>query len=87
MDASEEVENENPLQTANLSCAKNNFIETQWCVDMSNAIDGKLYDFELYDATEGASCGTLAANIKTWAEAPEGIAARAIGRGILRGIM
>lgn len=66
--ASEEVENESPLQTASLSCGKNQFIETQWCIDFSNALDGKEYEFELYSATAGVSCGTLAASITTYSE-------------------
>lgn len=70
VDASEEVENESPLQSASLSCAKNNYIELQFCVDFSNALDGKEYEFELYDMTEGASCGTLAATITVYSEPP-----------------
>lgn len=65
VDASEEVENESPLQTASLSCVKNNYIETQWCVDFSNASGEKEYEFEIYDATAGASCGVLLATVTT----------------------
>lgn len=65
----EEVENESPLQTASLQCVRDEFIETQWCVDFSNALDGKEYEFELYNATATESCGTLAASITTFIEA------------------
>ena len=70
VDASEEVENESPLQSASLSASQEDQIETQWCVDMSNALDGKEYQFELYNATEPESCGTCTPTITIFAEAP-----------------
>jgi len=68
VDASEEVEDESPLQTVSLSCGKDNFIETQWCVYFAIALDDKEYEFELYSAIKGVSCGTLAATITTYIE-------------------
>lgn len=70
IDASEEVENESPLQSASLSASQNDQIETQYCVDMSNALDGKEYQFELYNATETESCGTCIPTITIFEEAP-----------------
>jgi len=63
---SEEVENETPLQTASLAATgKDTNIETQWCVDFSNALDGKEYEFELYSVTDGSSLGTLSCSVTT----------------------
>lgn len=70
IDASEESENESPLQSASLSASQNDQIETQWCVDFSNALDGKEYEFELYNATETESCGACVPTITTYIEAP-----------------
>lgn len=64
-DDSEEVENESPLQTASMSCAKENYIFTQWCVDFSFALDTKEYEFEIYSQTESASCGVCPSTITT----------------------
>ncbi len=70
IDASEEVENESPLQSASLSASQNDLIETQWCGDMSNALDGKEYEFDLYSQTEGASVGVCTPTITIFEEAP-----------------
>jgi len=43
--------------------AKAQWTEHQWAVDCSGAHDGDEYEFELYDATEGAAVGTCAATI------------------------
>lgn len=62
----EEIENESPLLSGTFSGhGKNDHIETQWCVDFSNALDGKEYEFELYNNTGGSSIGTLPATITT----------------------
>ena len=57
IDASEEVENESPLQTASLAASQNDQIETQWCVDLSNAAFDAVYEFELFNVDNGESCG------------------------------
>lgn len=60
----EETENESPLQTASLSAGTKDYsIEVQACVDFSNALDGKEYEFELYSITGTASVGILTATI------------------------
>lgn len=67
------------------------YTEFQWGLSLDNALDGKQYEFELYDVTEGTIIGTCGAQITTWIETPEGedipYNPRAIGRGIGRGIM
>lgn len=72
IDASEEVENENPLQSASLSASQDDQIEMQFCVDFSNAHDGDRYRFELYNVTEDELCGALVARITVYIEPPEG---------------
>lgn len=70
MSNSEEVENETPLQTASIAGTQNNHIETQWCVDFNNALDGKEYEFQLYSVTESASSGVFTGpTITTYIEA------------------
>jgi hypothetical protein len=64
-DADEEVENESPLLSGSLECNQNGYIETQWCVDFSSALDGKEYQFEIYSNTESAAIGTLTPTITT----------------------
>ena len=54
---SEEMENESPLQSQSFSPAKSDYIEMQWCIDMSNAHDADEYEFELWDVTGSASLG------------------------------
>lgn len=66
IDASEEVENETPLQSASLVASQNDQIETQWCVDMSNALDGKEYQFALWNVDDNESCGTCVPTITTF---------------------
>ena len=64
----EEVENESPLQTATLTAtAKQNEVEIQWCVDFSNALYSKEYEFELYSVTGAETLGTLDTTITTGA--------------------
>lgn len=63
IDASEEVENEATLQSASLSASQNDQIETHWCVDMSNALDGKQYQFALWNVGDNESCGTCVPTI------------------------
>ena len=60
---SEEVENESPLQTGDINAVvKNEFAELQFCIDLSNADDGHIYDFQLYSVTESSAmeaCGQI----------------------------
>ncbi len=88
IDASEEVENEDPLQSASLSASQNDQIETQWCVDMSNAVYVAIYEFELYNTTENESCGQCVPTIRIRAD-PVGAnySGKGVGRGIGRGII
>ena len=65
---SEEIENESPLLSQSFSPAKSEYIETQWCIDFSNALDNKVYEFELYSSTLG-SLGISTATITTAAGA------------------
>ena len=53
----EEVENESPLQTGDLAGTKFDWLEIQWCIDLSSAGDGDEYEFEVYSSTGAASCG------------------------------
>ncbi|MHA2055251.1 MAG: DUF2341 domain-containing protein, partial [Candidatus Hodarchaeales archaeon] len=64
-ETSEELENESPLESASLSVAQNNYLEIQACVDMSNALAGKQYEFELYSSSASASVGTALAQVTT----------------------
>ena len=88
IDASEEVENESPLQSASLQATQNDQIETQWCVDMSNAVYTKVYEFELFNVDDGESCGICTPTITIRADpvGPGESVKREIGRGILEGI-
>jgi len=57
---SEEIENESPLLSGTFSGhAKNDYIETQWCIDMSNAHDSDEYQFELYNDTASSQIDIL----------------------------
>ncbi len=62
---SEEIENESPLESQSFSPAKSEYIETQWCVDMSNAHVGDEYEFEIYDVGGAASLGIFANTVTT----------------------
>jgi hypothetical protein len=66
----EEVENESPLLSKSFDMSQNAYGEIQFCVDFSNALTGKEYEFELYSNSAGASCGTLSITITT--AAPSG---------------
>lgn len=68
VDASEECENETPLQSASLSASQNDQVEIQYCIDFSNALDGKEYQFELYNMSETESCGICVPTITTFIE-------------------
>lgn len=72
IDASEEIENESPLQSASLSASQNDQIEVQFCIDFSNAHDGDEYEFEIYNVTEAESCGACIPKITVYIEPPEG---------------
>lgn len=45
--------------------AQNEYAEHQWAIDASGGLDGKQYEFEIYDATAGAAVGTCLADITT----------------------
>lgn len=47
------------------SLGRDEWTEHQWAIDASNALDGKEYEFQLYDLTEGASVGTCLATLTT----------------------
>lgn len=90
IDASEECENENPLQSASLSASQDDQIETQWCIDMSNAVYDAVYEFELFNTTETESCGQCipTITIRSDPEGPTAIAdKKTIGKGIMEGVL
>lgn len=62
---SEEIENESPLQSKTFSPARYDYMEIQCCIDMSNALDGKIYEFELYDVTGDGSLGIYSYTVTT----------------------
>ena len=77
---SEETENESPQQTAGLSAGtKNDSVEVQACIDMSNAVYSAVYEFELYSITETETCGqalatiTIRANPAGWSATIDGV--------------
>lgn len=45
--------------------AQNEYTEHQWAVEFSGSLNGKQYEFEIYDSTAGASLGTCLAQITT----------------------
>lgn len=51
--------------------SQNEYIEHQWAVDASGALDGKQYEFEINDSTAGALVGTCLADITTSTGATE----------------
>ena len=58
-----EIENESPLTSPTVSPAKNEFVEFQWCIDISQAPVGSTITFDLYDETAAASIGAFANSI------------------------
>lgn len=54
--------------TVNLGLLQDSYAENQWAVDASGGLDGKQYEFEIFDATEGAAVGTCLADITTFIE-------------------
>lgn len=87
IDASEEVENEDPLQSASLAASQNDQIETQWCVDMSNAVYEAVYEFELYNVDDSESCGQCTPTITIRADPAGANYSVGLNRGINRGIL
>lgn len=67
--ADEEIENESPLQSGTIDTGNAEYFETQWCIDFSNALNNKEYEFELYSVTAGASIGNLTYTVTTIAGA------------------
>lgn len=65
IDASEELENESPLQSASLAASQNDYIELQACVDFSNALDGNIYEFQVYSVSASAVCDGTSVTVTT----------------------
>jgi hypothetical protein len=76
----EEVENESPLQSGTFSPEKNAIIETQWCIDVSNA-DSDEYEFEIFNVTDDESNGAFAYTVTVAAAAPDACTADDITSG------
>lgn len=77
--------------------AQNEYSEHHWAIDASSGLDNKTYEFQVYDATAGAtitgpgssgSTSTLLATLTTFAAATETILdyERGVGRGVSRGV-
>lgn len=74
--------------------AQNEYSEHHWAVDASGGLDNKTYEFQVYDATAGATIAstgavsTLLATLTTFAAATETILdyERGVGRGVSRGV-
>jgi len=66
-ESDEEVENETPLQSVSFSPSQNAYIEVQYCLDFSNALAGKEYEFEVHDG--GDQVGVVTPTITTAAGA------------------
>jgi hypothetical protein len=69
------------------SLADEYYTEFQWALSLDNALDGKQYEFELYDVTEGTVIGSILAQITTYIEVSEAYSGKGIDRGINRGIL
>lgn len=65
--------------------AQNEYTEHQWAIDASSAGAGDQYEFEIYDATAGASLGTCAAQITMAAGPASGNGSLASGASSLAG--
>lgn len=64
---------------------QNEKTENQWAIDGSGGIDGKQYEFEIFDATAGATLGTCLAQITTFIEVTGRVMSSLAGAGGLAG--
>ena len=65
-DGSESTEDNILPDGTTYSLADEYYTEFQWGLSLDNALDGKQYEFELYDITEGVVIGTCGAQITTY---------------------